>query len=71
MAISPDQRFVATSDLDGTPTLFPVESGTPDRLTELGPKFEVVGWLKDQTLLVFERNALPARCSASIRAPGK
>ena len=61
MAISPDQRFVATADLDGTPVIFPVEGGAPDRMTELGPRFDVVGWLKDQTLLAFERNTLPTR----------
>ena len=60
MVTSLDQRWVAR-DLDGTPTLFPVEGGTPDRLTELGPKYEVIGWLKDGTLLLNERNALPSQ----------
>ncbi|HZJ53979.1 MAG TPA: protein kinase [Myxococcaceae bacterium] len=60
MVTSLDQRWVARADADGTPTLFPVEGGTPDRLTELGPKFEVIGWLKDGTLLLNERNALPS-----------
>ncbi|MGZ6060611.1 MAG: WD40 repeat domain-containing protein, partial [Myxococcaceae bacterium] len=60
MATSPDQRWVAKNDLDGMPTLFPVDTGTPDRLTEVGPKFEVIGWLKDGSLLLNERNALPS-----------
>ena len=59
-AVSPDQRSVASGDADGTPTLFPVDDGSPDRLTEIGPAFEVAGWLKDGTLLAFERNALPS-----------
>jgi len=60
LAVSPDQRWVAVSDPDGTPSLIPVEGGTPDRVTELGPRYGVVGWLKDQTLLAFERNVVPA-----------
>ncbi|HUM11612.1 MAG TPA: hypothetical protein VLT82_11730 [Myxococcaceae bacterium] len=42
------------------PTLFPVEGGTPDRVTELGSKFDVIGFLKDGALLANERNALPS-----------
>ncbi len=60
MATSPDQHWVAKNDFDGMPTLFPVDTGTPDRLTEVGTKFEVIGWLKDGSLLLNERNALPS-----------
>ncbi|MGZ6164252.1 MAG: protein kinase domain-containing protein, partial [Myxococcaceae bacterium] len=60
IAASPDQHWVAKNDFDGMPTLFPVDTGTPDRLTEVGSKFEVVGWLKDGSLLLNERNALPS-----------
>ncbi len=60
IATSLDQRWVAKADVDLTPTLFPVEGGTPDRLTEVGPRFDVVGFLKDGTLLLNERNALPS-----------
>ena len=28
---------------------------------ELGPRYSVVGWLRDQSLLAFERNVVPAR----------
>ncbi len=60
VAVSPDQKWVAASEADGTPTLYPVEGGRPDHLVELGPRFLVVGWLKDQSLLAFERNVVPA-----------
>ncbi len=60
LATSLDQRWVAKSDVDGMPTLFPVDGGSPDRLTEVGGKFEAVGWLTDGTLLLNERNALPS-----------
>jgi len=60
VAVSPDQKWVAASDPDGTPSLFPVEGGPPDRLAELGPRFQVIGWLKDRSLLAFERNVVPA-----------
>jgi hypothetical protein len=60
MAASLDGRWVAKADVDGTPTLFPVDGGTPDRLTEIGPKYEAIGWLKDGTLLLNARNALPS-----------
>jgi hypothetical protein len=60
VAVSPDQRWVAASDTDKGPALFPVDGGAADRIPELGPKFSAVGWLRDQTLLAFERNALPS-----------
>ena len=60
LAISPDQRWVAASNSDGMPTLFPVDAGAaPQPLTELGPRYQVAGFLQDGSLLAFERNALP------------
>ena len=60
VAVSPDQRWVVAVEGDGTPTLFPVDGGAPQPIRELGPRYQTIGWLKDGTLLVFERNALPA-----------
>jgi hypothetical protein len=60
VAVSPDQRWVAASDIDGTPIAFPVEGGEPLRATELGPDAQLIGWLKDGALLAFDRYALPA-----------
>jgi Tol biopolymer transport system component len=59
IAVSPDERWVAAVESDGTPTLFPVDGGAPDVLKELGPKYQIVGWLQDGSLLAFERNVLP------------
>ena len=59
IAVSPDQRWVAAPDAEGAPILLPVEGGSPDRVPELGLRFGLIGWMKDQTLLAFERNALP------------
>src|SRR5215471_6097163 len=60
VAASPDGRWVAANESDGTLVLFPVGEGKPDRLTELGTTHYVVGWLADGTLLSFDRTALPA-----------
>jgi hypothetical protein len=60
IAVSPDERWVAAVENDGTPTLFPVGGGAPEPLKELGPKYQVIGWLEDGSLLVFERNVLPS-----------
>jgi len=60
ISISPDQRWVAAVEGDGTPTLFPVGGGTPQPIRELGPKYQTIGWLQVGTLLTFERNAIPA-----------
>ena len=60
IAVSPDERWVAAVEGDGTPTLFPVDGGAPDVLKELGPKYQIVGWLQDGSLLAFERNVLPS-----------
>ena len=60
IAVSYDQRWVAAAGLDGAPALFSVEGEPPDPLPELGPRFAVAGWMKDQSLLAFERNGVPA-----------
>ena len=60
IAASPDGRWVAANESDGTLVLFPVGEGKPDRLTELGTVHYVIGWLADGTLLSFDRTALPA-----------
>ena len=60
VSVSPDERWVAAVEGDGTPTLFPVDGGTPQPIRELGPNYQTIGWLNDGTLLTFERNALPA-----------
>ena len=60
IAISPDQRWVAANEEDGTLTLFPVAEGKPDRLTELGQDHYLVGWLEDGSLLAFQRFTVPA-----------
>ena len=60
IAISPDQRWVAANEADGTLTLFPVAEGKPDRLTELGQDHYLVGWLEDGSLLAFQRFTVPA-----------
>jgi len=60
VSVSPDERWVAAVEGDGTPTLFPVDGGAPQPVKELGPNYQTIGWLADGSLLVFERNALPA-----------
>jgi len=60
VAVSPDDRWVAAVEGDGTPTLFPVDGGPPQPVKELGPKWQVIGWLHDGSLLAFERNVLPS-----------
>ena len=59
--VSPDQRWVAANEADGSLTLFPVGGGKPDRIAELGQDHYVVGFLEDGSLLgVQTNNALPA-----------
>jgi eukaryotic-like serine/threonine-protein kinase len=60
IAVSPDQRWVASNEADGSMVLFPVAGGKPDRVTELGHDHYLIGWLDDGTLLAFERSTLPA-----------
>ena len=60
IAVSPDERWVAAVESDGTPTLFPVDGGAPDIVKELGPKYQIIGWLQNGSLLAFERNVLPS-----------
>jgi WD40 repeat protein len=61
LVVSPDQRWIATSDSDGTVMLVPVDGGQPDRLTEISTRFEVIGWLAEGSLLLFDHDAIPAQ----------
>jgi len=60
VAVSPDEKWVAATGADGILTAYPVEGGEPMRATEFGPAHRLVGWLKDGSLLAFDRFALPA-----------
>jgi hypothetical protein len=60
IAVSVDGKWVATSDADGVVVAFPVEGGSPMRATELGPGFQIVGWLNDGSLLAFDRFSMPS-----------
>jgi Tol biopolymer transport system component len=60
LAVSPDQQWVATSGPDGIVIAYPVQGGEPLRATELGPGYVLAGWLRDGSLLAFERYALPS-----------
>ena len=64
IAVSRDQRWVATSGPDGVITAYPVDTGEPIRANDLGPLGpgdRVIGWLKDGSLLAFDRSSVPAR----------
>jgi hypothetical protein len=61
VAVSPDQRSVAASGSDGTVTIFPLDGGNPDRVSELGNDAQLIGWLEEGSLLAFERSAVPSR----------
>ena len=60
VAVSPDEKWVAATGADGIITAYPVEGGEPMRATEFGRDHVPVGWLKDGSLLAFERHVLPA-----------
>ena len=60
VAVSPDQRWVATSGPDRVITAYPVEGGEPIRATELGPAYHLAGWLQDGSFLAFKEFAFPA-----------
>jgi hypothetical protein len=60
VAVSPDEKWVAAKGADGILTAYPVEGGEPMRATEFGPAHRLVGWLKDGSLLAFERYVVPA-----------
>ena len=59
VAVSPDEKWIAATGDDGIITAYPVEGGEPTRATEFGPAHRLVGWLKDGSLLAFNRYALP------------
>jgi eukaryotic-like serine/threonine-protein kinase len=60
LATSLDDRWVAMNDSDGVLTAFPVAGGTPLKVPELGPTYQIAGWLRDGTMLAFDRYTLPA-----------
>jgi hypothetical protein len=61
VAVSPDERWVAATGADGILTAYPVEVGEPMRATELGSAQRLAGWLKDGSILAFERYAFPSQ----------
>ena len=61
LAVSRDQRWVATNGPDGAITAYPVDAGEPIRADDLGDTNRIVGWLKDGSLLAFDRSSLPTQ----------
>jgi dipeptidyl aminopeptidase/acylaminoacyl peptidase len=61
VAVSPDQRWVAATRLDGMITAYSVEGAEAIRVEAWGPTHYVVGWLADGTLLAYERFKVPSR----------
>jgi len=61
LAVSRDQRWVATNGLDGVITAYPVNAGEPVRADALGATSRIAGWLTDGSFLAFDRSSLPTQ----------
>jgi dipeptidyl aminopeptidase/acylaminoacyl peptidase len=61
LAVSRDQRWVASTGPDGVVTAYPVDAGEPIRANDLGATKRIIGWLQDGSLLAFDRSSLPVR----------
>jgi hypothetical protein len=61
VAVSFDQRWVATTRPDGLVTVYSLKGAEPIRVPAWGSTHAVVGWLADGTLLAWERFKVPCR----------
>ena len=59
LAVSRDQRWVAANGPDGVITAYPLDAAEPVRADALGASNRIMGWLKDGSLLAFDRFSVP------------